>query len=57
LVHSGYLAFRVKGLRSIRYETSIEGAFFAAAKAEAIGEIQKKPTLAKKRATKKAQSD
>jgi hypothetical protein len=40
-----------KGLRAIRYAISIEGAFFAAAKAETIGELQKLPT---KRAANKA---
>ena len=53
-VHSGYLAFRVTW-HPIRYALSIEGAFFAAAKAEAIGEIRQLRKLPKQRATKEVQ--
>jgi hypothetical protein len=56
-VHSGYLTFRVKGLRSLRYAISIERAFFAAAKAETIDERHQLPKLPKKRTAKEVQSD
>jgi hypothetical protein len=54
-IHSGYLALRVKGMRNLRYALSIKGAFFAAAKAEAIGEIRQLRKLPKQRATKEVQ--